>query len=405
MAPPNVDSQVRQRIVGDDEVSPKALFERNYVPMDLTIKEIREAIPAHLFIRNTTKSIMYAVKDVVTVAFLMYCATFIDTLPSLTLRISAWVTYSIIQGTVMVGPFVLGHECGHGAFSDNRTINTLFGWVLHSAFLVPYHTFQIAHSKHHKGTGSMTKDVDYVPLTRSQRGLPPITLDEGTDSHDHEHHHHHHHDESILTDTPLYNLVSLVSFLVTGWPLYILGNIHGYEPPKWVVAHFQPVPPQYEPHQRQNIVFSNFGVALAASILVLLSIALGARTIFMCYAAPYLVMNVWLVCITYLQHTDPKVPHFRDNTWNFQRGAACSVDRSFGAVVNHLHHHISATHQCHHMFTQMPFYNAVEATKYLKAKLGKYYIYDETPIAIALYRNWRECKFVEDEGDVLFYKK
>lgn len=251
----------------------------------------------------------------------------------------------------------------------------------------------------------MAKDVDYVPLTRSKRGLPPITLDEGTDSHDHEQHHHHHHDDSILTDTPLYNLVSLVSFLVTGWPLYVLGNIHGYEPPKWVVAHFQPVPPQYEPHQHQSIVFSNFGVALAASILVLLSAAFGARTIFMCYTAPYLVMNVWLVCITYLQHTDPKVPHFRDDAWNFQRGAACSVDRSFGAVVNHLHHYMGAAHQCHHMFTQMPFYNAVEATKYLKAKLGKYYIYDETPIAMALFRSWKECKFVEDEGDVLFYKK
>lgn len=128
MAPPNLDSQVRQRIVGDEEVNPKALFERNYVPMDLTIKEIREAIPAHLFIRNTTKSIMYAVKDVVTIASLLYCATFIDTLPSLTLRISAWVAYSIVQGTVMVGPFVLGHG-KHIELTQIQSSKTRMDWT------------------------------------------------------------------------------------------------------------------------------------------------------------------------------------------------------------------------------------------------------------------------------------
>ncbi|KAK9659793.1 Acyl-lipid omega-3 desaturase [Basidiobolus ranarum] len=52
----------------------------------------------------------------------------------------------------------------------------------------------------------------------------------------------------------------------------------------------------------------------------------------------------------------------------------------------------------------MPFYHAVEATKYLKETLGKHYHYDDTPIAKALYRNWRTCKFVEDEGEVVFYK-
>ena len=101
---------------------------------------------------------------------------------------------------------------------------------------------------------------------------------------------------------------------------------------------------------------------------------------------------------------DSKVPHFRDQEWNFQRGAGCTIDRSYGWIINHLHHHIADTHACHHMFSRIPFYNAVEATKHLKAKLGRDYLYDDTPIAQALYRNWRECKFVEDDGEVVFYK-
>ena len=127
-------------------------------------------------------------------------------------------------------------------------------------------------------------------------------------------------------------------------------------------------------------------------------------TVIMYYGVPYLVVNAWVFCITFLHHDDPKVPHFRNGTWNFQRGAACTVDRSYGRILNHLHHHIADTHVCHHMFSQMPFYNAIEATRYLKEKLGKYYLFDSTPIALALYRNWRACKFVEDEGDIVFYK-
>lgn len=33
--------------------------------------------------------------------------------------------------------------------------------------------------------------------------------------------------------------------------------------------------------------------------------------------------------ITYLHHTDPEMPHYRNKEWNFQRGAAATVDRDF----------------------------------------------------------------------------
>ncbi|KAF9106789.1 Acyl-lipid omega-3 desaturase [Mortierella sp. GBA35] len=349
MAPPHVvEDQVRHRIVVEDDVQPKQQFERNYVPMDFTIKEIRDAIPAHLFVRDTTKSIMHVVKDLVTIAAVFYCATFIDTLPSLALRIPAWIAYWIIQGTVMVGPWILAHECGHAAFSDSKTVNTIFGWVLHSALLVPYQAWQMSHSKHHKGTGSMTKDVVFIPATRSYKGLAQPTEQQKQD----EHHH-----ESIFAETPIYTLGSLIFILTLGWPLYLFINFSGHDAPHWV-NHFQTVAPLYEPHQAKNIFYSNCGIVAMTSVLAYLSMLFSPLTVFMYYGIPYLGVNAWIVCITYLQHTDAK----------------------------------------------MPFYNAVEATKHLKAKLGKYYIFDETPIAKAMYRNWRECRFVEDEGEVVFYK-
>jgi omega-6 fatty acid desaturase (delta-12 desaturase) len=51
----------------------------------------------------------------------------------------------------------------------------------------------------------------------------------------------------------------------------------------------------------------------------------------------------------------------------------------------------------------MPFYNAVEATESIKKVIGKYYLKDETPIALALWRSFRNCKYVEDDDHIAFY--
>ena len=52
----------------------------------------------------------------------------------------------------------------------------------------------------------------------------------------------------------------------------------------------------------------------------------------------------------------------------------------------------------------VPHYNAWEATEALKEKLGDHYMYDDTNMFVALYKSYKSCRFVEDEGDVIFYK-
>jgi omega-6 fatty acid desaturase (delta-12 desaturase) len=84
--------------------------------------------------------------------------------------------------------------------------------------------------------------------------------------------------------------------------------------------------------------------------------------------------------------------------------ALCTVDRSFGPVLDYTFHHISDTHVCHHLFSSMPFYHAQEATAAIKSVIGKYHMKDDTPIAKALWRSFLACQFIEDDGDVVFYK-
>ena len=54
--------------------------------------------------------------------------------------------------------------------------------------------------------------------------------------------------------------------------------------------------------------------------------------------------------ITYLHHTDPTLPHYRGKEWNFQRGAAATVDRNFlGWQGRFFLHDVAHYHVIHHV--------------------------------------------------------
>lgn len=393
MAPPNtVDAGLHRRI-NPTEPSEKLIIERNFKIPEFTIKEIRDSIPAHCFERSGLRGLCHVAIDLFYMSLLFLAATQIDKIGNPLIRYIAWPVYWVLQGVVGTGVWVLAHECGHQAFSTSKTLNNTVGFVLHSALLVPYHSWRISHSKHHKATGHMQKDQVFVPKTRSKVGLPPKN-----DAHDDDHVH-------LDEEAPIVTLFYMVIQFVFGWPAYLIVNASGQDYGQWT-SHFHTWSPIFEPRNFNDIIQSDVGVFITLVGLVYASIQTSFLAVAKFYVVPYLFVNFWLVLITFLQHTDPKMPHYRDErTWNFQRGALCTIDRSFGKFLDHMFHGIAHTHVAHHLFSQMPFYHAEEATAALKKKLGEHYMFDETPIAVACWRSFRECRFVEDEGDVIFYKK
>ncbi|KAF9937915.1 Fatty acid oxidation complex subunit alpha, partial [Modicella reniformis] len=177
MAPPNaIDAGLTHRRVADSKdtaTTDKPVYERNYQVSNFTIKELRDCIPAHCFERSAVRGLSYVAVDLTYMSLLFLAATQIDKLENPLLRYLAWPVYWVLQGIVCTGISVLAHECGHQAFSTSQTLNNTVGWILHSFLLVPYHSWRITHSKHHKATGHMTKDQVFVPKTRSQIGLAP----------------------------------------------------------------------------------------------------------------------------------------------------------------------------------------------------------------------------------------
>ncbi|KAJ3339945.1 hypothetical protein HDU93_007608 [Gonapodya sp. JEL0774] len=65
------------------------------------------------------------------------------------------------------------------------------------------------------------------------------------------------------------------------------------------------------------------------------------------------------------------------------------------------------THVAHHLFSTMPHYHAAEATEHIKKILEPVgqYTYDTTPVVVSVWNIFGRCRFVEDEGDILFWKR
>lgn len=355
-------------------------------PAPFTFGDIKKAIPRHCFQRSAVKSFMHLSVDLAMVAAMAYGASFIDGSELAGWqKFLAWSTYWFWQGAVGTGVWVIAHECGHQAFSPSKFINDSVGWVLHSALLVPYHSWRISHRNHHSNTGSCENDEVFCPARRDDYVEP--------------------HGE-LMRDVPLYSVWRIFLMLTFGWmPGYLFMNATG--PHKYegkTRDHFNPKSALFAKEDYFDIVSSDCGFLLALAGLVYAGYTFGPMAVLKYYWMPYMWVNHWLVLITYLQHTDVNVPHYRGEEWNWLRGACCTIDRSFTPVLNHLFHHITDTHVCHHLFHTMPFYHAEEATKHIKKVLGDYYMHDDTFFPLAAYRAMSECRFVDNEGPVVFYK-
>lgn len=97
--------------------------------------------------------------------------------------------------------------------------------------------------------------------------------------------------------------------------------------------------------------------------------------------------------------------HYSAESWTFPRGALTTIDRNILWFVGPwLMHGISETHVAHHISSKIPHYNAWEATEHLKNFLGEHYVWSNENCYYSLWKNFRECQFVEDIGHTRFYK-
>lgn len=273
-------------------------YGNDFVIPDFTIKQLRDAIPAHCFDRSGATGLYYVARDIVLLAGTFYLFNHFvtpETVASRPARIALWAAYTFLQGLFGTGLWVLAHECGHQSFSPSKTLNDTVGWICHSALLVPYFSWKISHGKHHKSTGHIERDMVFLPLKRedyaSRAGKLTHELGE------------------LMEETPIATLYNLIYQQLGGWPAYLITNVTGHNFHQRQsegkgagkkngfgggVNHFDPASPLYEKKDEHLIVLSDIGIAITLSILAVLSYKFGFSNVFVWYFIPYLWVNHWL---------------------------------------------------------------------------------------------------------------
>lgn len=270
----------------------EARLKRPFSPPKVTLKQIHDAVPKHLLQKSPLKALMYVLRDITFTLLLFRLAAsiapwsqsnfggyishpFLKAIVSTTM----WLSYWWVQGLVWAGIFCLGHDAGHGTLFDNTKLNNVVGYILHTALLIPYYSWRSTHHAHHKATGSMERDENYVPYERSDYALPPA--DQATTFDYHE----------VFEETPIYTLSRMLIMQGFGWWVYLAQNTMGSKMYPAGTNHFDPDSPLFKKEQRQSIILSDIGLGM---MLTLLFGVVGWKTVAWYYLVPYLFTNHWI---------------------------------------------------------------------------------------------------------------
>lgn len=288
--------------------------------------------------------------------------SFIPLVNNFLLRSLAWVAYGYAQGLVMTGFWVssnqsasiseydtyykqaIAHECGHGSFFPSQRLNTIVGFVLHSIDLVPYFAWQSTHHRHHLYANNLTRDNSWVPPTRDQYQSSIFQFVQRL--------------EEVTEDSPFITFFQLVLQQILGLPSYFLIGLTAAEGsltrPKskhpLANGHVWPFSTLFRPEEAKLIFISDIGLGLVLGGLWYASQFVGAKMVFLLYVVPWMWVNHWVVAMTYLHHTHPKLPKFEDAAWTFVKGATATVDRSYGWTGRFFFHNAIDFHVVHHLF-------------------------------------------------------
>ncbi|KAG4426077.1 hypothetical protein IFR04_000784 [Cadophora malorum] len=376
---------------------PPSTSKATFTPPTYTMKEIYDAIPPHCLQPNTLLSLFYVLRDIFYVGTLLCLASQIPHIPNDNIQFAAWALYSFLQGLVFTGLWEIAHECGHGALSKSKLFNNITGLIIHSFLFVPFHSWRITHSTHHKNTNNLEKDIAFVPNLKEAHEEAHATHSKLRD---------------YVEDMPIVALTHLFFHQLIAFPVYLtinnfaLARMAVY--PWWTRSHFYlgDDGPNFKAANKQDILISDICIAISAFIMWSLVQYFGAWNMMLLYGFPYLWTNHWILTITFLQHTDTSIPYYPTKTWTFLRGAASTVDRDFGWIGTHIFHGAIETHVMHHHVSRIPFYYAAEASLAVRKVMGEHYQSDfKTPYLWSFWTNYRNCRFVDEtkKGSSIYF--
>ena len=255
-----------------------------------TMKQIYDAIPKHCFKRSTAHSISFVFRDFAYLSTLIYVTyNLTPMIPNMVLRGVVYMAQVILSGMIMTGIWIVAHECGHRAFSESKTVNNTVGYILHTLLLVPFHSWRITHSHHHKNTGNLSRETVFLPHDRESwvkryagEEIDPHTISFG----------------ELAEDAPILHLCKLVLHQVLGWPGYMLFNLSGQPEKTGFPQHshywFGVDSAMFKEAELSLVLQSDVGIAFMTWAIYKVAQAYGWWSVSVFYVLPYLSLNHWI---------------------------------------------------------------------------------------------------------------
>ena len=312
----------------------------------LDLRTMRKAIPKHLMEPSELRSWMAFGRVLCSVAVMLWVLFQIDLNPdaslfwSIPLLCVAWFMY----GAVLLGFFLIGHDCGHGSFSKNKTVNRLVGYLCMAPIFNGFQTWVLTHNHHHAHTQRRGEDVDWS-------------------SH-------------LVTKEEFSNLTWSKDFAIK----------LGYHMPFgifwWIMWNALQRSSQVEPMLEPKL-YERHKAALTRSNLIMLlatSSVYGAFWYFTGFwgmvkyhGVPVLIASLLGGVVVAVGHANKNTIWYEKEAWSPIRGQIVSTyDYRFPVWLEYLVLNINV-HIPHHVSVKIPWYNLKEAAQHLRKAYPDYY--------------------------------
>ena len=127
----------------------------------LTMKQLKEVIPAECYGLSPMLSWLTFLRTYLLV-FLFQFLLWLT--PVELVFLPLLVVLVFFAGLSFVGIFVLGHDCGHYAFSEKKWVNDVVGTLCHFPIMNGLFAWRAAHDFHHRHTQVRKMDPDWPEL-------------------------------------------------------------------------------------------------------------------------------------------------------------------------------------------------------------------------------------------------
>lgn len=298
------------------------------LPDGVTLSQIVKSMPSQVFDINPLRAWSAVAITLASVAASLYL-----------IAIAPWYLLPLawaFAGTAWTGFFVVGHDCGHRAFSKNKLVEDIVGTLMFAPLIYPFEPWRIKHNHHHAHTNKLVEDTAWHPVSKQE-----LTEWKGT-----------------------FKGWLFKTFL--GSPLKSWASV-GH----WLIWHFDLS--KYSEKQQDRVKISLAAVyGFMAVVFPALIYTTGITGFFKFWLMPWLGYHFWMSTFTVVHHTAPHIP-FRDaKNWDAaQAQLSGTVHCDFPKWVEFLTHDISV-HVPHHVASKIPWYNLRMANDSLRQNWGQY---------------------------------